>query len=67
MFKDFYGFRIAYVERRLVLGIEIVLCDPDSYFAGRRYALGVTSFGVAKNTLTTIGLDCPIWLIGIRG
>ena len=25
MFKDFCGFRIAYAERRLVLGIEIVL------------------------------------------
>jgi len=22
-------------------------------------------FDIAKNTLTTIGLDCPIWLIGI--
>jgi len=66
MFKDFCGFRIAYAERRLALGIEIVLSDPNSYFAHRRQAIGgMASFDVAKNTLTTIGLDCPIWLIGI--
>ena len=29
MFKDFCGFRIAYAERRLALGIEIVLSDPN--------------------------------------
>jgi len=67
MFKDFCGFRIAYAERRLALGIEIVLSDPNSYFAHRKHAIGgMASFDVAKNTLTTIGLDCPIWLIGIR-
>jgi len=67
MFKDFCGFRIAYAERRLALGIEIVLSDPNSYFAHRKQAIGgMASFDVAKNTLTTIGLDCPIWLIGIE-
>ena len=67
MFKDFCGFRIAYAERRLALGIEIVLSDPNSYFAHRKSAIGgMASFDVAKNTLTTIGLDCPIWLIGIK-
>jgi hypothetical protein len=67
MFKDFCGFRIAYAERRLALGIEIVLSDPYSYFAHRKNAIGgMASFDIAKNTLTTIGLDCPIWLIGIR-
>ena len=66
MFKDFCGFRIAYAEKRLSLGIEIVLCDPMSYFAHRRNAIGgMASFKVAKDTLTTIGLDCPIWLVGI--
>ena len=66
MFKDFCGFRIAYSERRLALGIEIVLSDPNSYFAHRRHAIGgMASFDVARNTLTTIGLDCPIWLIGM--
>ena len=67
MFKDFCGFRIAYAERRLILGIEIVLSEPNTYFAHRRSSVGgMASFDIAKNTLTTIGLDCPIWLIGIK-
>lgn len=67
MFKDFCGFRIAYAERRLALGIEIVLSDPYKYFAHRKNAIGgMANFNIAKSTLTTIGLDCPIWLIGIR-
>ena len=66
MFKDFCGFRIAYAERRLNLGIVIVLSNPLEYFAHRKNAIsGMASFDIAKNTLTTIGLDCPIWLIGI--
>ena len=66
MFKDFCGFRIAYAERRLDLGIAIVLSNPPDYFAHRKYEnSGMASFDIAKNTLTTIGLDCPIWLIGI--
>jgi hypothetical protein len=66
MFKDFCGFRIAYAERRLALGIEIVLSEPNTYFAHRRSSVGgMASFDIAKNTLTTIGLDCPIWLLGI--
>ena len=66
MFKNFCGFRIAYAERRLDLGIVIVLSDPPAYFAHRKHEInGIASFDIAKNTLTTIGLDCPIWLIGI--
>ena len=66
MFKDFCGFRIAFAERRLALGIEIVLSDPNSYFSHRKSAIGgMASFDIAKNTMTTIGFDCPIWLIGI--
>ena len=66
MFKDFCGFRIAYAERRLALGIEVVLCDPPAYFSHRKNAIGgMASFNIAKGTLNTIGLDCPIWLIGI--
>jgi hypothetical protein len=66
MFKDFCGFRIAYAERRLALGVEIVLTDPPAYFAHRKNAIGgMASFDIAKNTLTSIGLNCPIWLIGI--
>jgi hypothetical protein len=67
MFKDFCGFRIAYAERRLALGIEIVLSNPTSYFAHRKNAIGgMANFEIAKGTLTTIGLDCPIWLIGMN-
>ena len=66
MFKDFCGFQIAYAERRLDLGIVVVLSNPPAYFAHRKTAIsGMASFDIAKNTLTTIGLDCPIWLIGI--
>ena len=68
MFKDFCGFKIAYSERRLALGIEIVLCDPNRYFADRKKAIsGMAYFRIAKDTLMSIGLDCPIWLIGIEG
>ena len=66
MFKDFCGFRIAYAERRLALGIEIVLSDPPVYFAHRKNAIGgMENFNIARDTLTTIGLNCPIWLIGV--
>jgi hypothetical protein len=66
MFKDFCGFRIAYAERRFALGIEIVLSEPNEYFAHRKSAVGgMASFDIAKSTLNTIGLDCPIWLLGI--
>lgn len=66
MFKDFCGFRIAFAERRLALGIEIVLSEPVKYFAHRKSSIGgMASFDVARETLTTIGLECPIWLVGI--
>jgi len=66
MFKDICGFRIAYAERRLALGIEIVLSEPTKYFAHRKSSIGgMASFDVARETLTTIGLECPIWLVGI--
>ena len=67
MFKDFCGFRIAYAEHRLALGIEIVLADPQEYFAhGKNAVSGMASFDVAKTTLSTIGLDSPIWLVGVE-
>jgi hypothetical protein len=67
MFKDFCGFRIAYAEHRLALGIEIVLVDPTGYFSHRKSAVsGMASFDIAKNTLVTIGLDSPIWLVGVE-
>lgn len=66
MFKDFCGFRIATYERRLALGIEIVLNNPNKYFSHRRNAIsGMAYFDIAQRTLPAIGLDCPTWLIGI--
>ena len=68
MFKDFCGFRIASYERRLALGIEIVLCEPSKYFSHRKNAVGgMAYFEIAKRTLPAVGLDCPIWLLGITG
>ena len=67
MFKDFCGFSICRYERRLALGIEIVMCEPSKYFSHRRNATsGMAYFNIAKKTLPAIGLDCPIWLVGIR-
>lgn len=52
---------------RLALGIEIVLCEPYKYFSHRRNAVGgMAYFDIAKSTLPTIGLDCPIWLVWVR-
>ena len=67
MFKDFCGFRIARYEQRLSLGIELVICEPSKYFSHRKGAIGgMAYFEIAKSTLPAIGLDCPIWLIGIK-
>ena len=67
MFKDFCGFRMAYYERRLALGIEIVMIEPNVYFEHRKSAVtGMAYFEVARKTLPAIGMDCPIWLIGIK-
>ncbi|MGA2465583.1 MAG: hypothetical protein ABSH06_14650 [Thermodesulfobacteriota bacterium] len=67
MFKDFCGFRIAKYERRLALGVEIVLCEPYKYFSHRMKAIGgMAYFDIAEKTLPAIGLNCPIWLVGIR-
>jgi hypothetical protein len=67
MFKDFCGFRIATFEKRLALGIEIVLSEPNEYFSHRKSSInGMAYFDIAKKTLPAIGLDCPIWLIGMK-
>jgi len=67
MFKDFYGFKIAYYERRLSLGIEVVISKPQDYFSHRQKSVsGMAYFEIAKKTLPAIELGCPIWLIGIE-
>jgi len=67
MFKDFCGFRIAHYERRLALGIEIVLVSPNRFFSHRRNSVsGMAYYDIAVKTMMAIGLDCPIWLVGIE-
>jgi hypothetical protein len=67
MFKDFCGFQIAWREGRIALGVSVVMCDPGKYFAHRvRAVSGMAYFSVAASTLPTIGLDCPIWVVGIE-
>ena len=67
MFTDFCGFKIAWQERRLTLGIEIVICDPGKYFAHRKASTsGMAYFDIAKKTLPAINLECPIWLVGVK-
>ena len=67
MFKDFCGFKIAYYERRLSLGVEIVMSYPWLYFSHRKDSVsGMAYFDIAVKTLMAIGLNCPIWLIGIE-
>ena len=42
VFRDFCGFKIAYHERGLALGIEAIMYNPRSYFLtvlSRRYDL----------------------------
>ena len=36
MFKDYGGSRITFAERRLALGIEILLSEPVKFFAHRK-------------------------------
>jgi hypothetical protein len=55
MFKDFCGFKMAFAERRLALGIEIVLSEPTRYFSHRLNAIGgMANFEIAKSTLSLI-------------
>lgn len=64
--KTFVGLRIAYYEKRIALGIEIVISEPNKYFSQRKESItGMAYLEIAKQTLPAIGLNCPIWLIGI--
>ena len=59
MFKDFCGFRIGNYERRLSLGIEIVICEPTVYFSHRKNAVsGMAYFDIARKTLPAIWCPC---------
>lgn len=67
MFKDFCGFRIARAEGRLALGIEIVMSNPGKYFFHRKKSISeMAYFEIARKTLPAIGIECPIWVVGIK-
>jgi hypothetical protein len=66
LYKDFCGFRIARVESGLSLGIEIVMENPVGFGRlSKHKGSGLAGFNDARRTLTAVGLDCPIWLIGL--
>ena len=49
MFKDFCGFKMAYADKRLALGIEIVMFKPSEYFAHRKNSIrGMAGFELRK-------------------
>jgi hypothetical protein len=55
MFKDFCGFRIARYEKRLALGIEIVLSEPSKYFSHRKNSIGgMAYFIIARNKAVSV-------------
>ncbi len=67
LLMDFCGFRMAYAEKRLALGIAMVLVDPGGYFSRPDEDFkDMARFDAAKDALNAIGLDCPIWLVGIE-
>lgn len=67
MFKDFLGFKMAFNERRLALGVEIVIEKPVEYFKHRKGAIaGMAYYSIAEKTLEAIGLNCPILVIGLH-
>jgi hypothetical protein len=66
-FRDFCRFAITYHERRLDLGILIVMHDPKTYFSeeGSRVS-GMAEFETIRKAMWAVDLDCPIWLIGLK-
>jgi hypothetical protein len=66
-FRDFCRFAITYHERRLDLGILIVMFDPKMYFSeeGPRVS-GMADFETIRKAIWAVDLDCPIWLIGLQ-
>jgi len=66
-FRDFCRFAITYHERRLDLGILIVMFDPKTYFSeeGPRVS-GMAEFETIRKAMWAVDLDCPIWLIGLK-
>lgn len=65
--KDFTKFRIAFAEKRIGLGIEIVLENPDLFLSDKKTGENTQAhFDEVKKMLSMLDLDCPIWLIGIE-
>ncbi len=66
LFTDYCGFRLTHAEERLALGIEIVMSEHASPLVQTAEGSeNKVTFQLAKETLETIGLTCPVWLIGI--
>lgn len=63
---DFSKLQIAYHERHLSLGIEMLMAEPRAFFRNRSASVsGMAEFSVAKEILPILGLECPVWLVGI--
>ena len=55
---DFNNFQLAYAEKRIPFGIELVLMQSSD--------LDGACFGLGVELLSMLKFDCPIWLIGLR-
>ena len=65
--QDFIKYRISYVEKRLDLGIELVIKDKTIFSLDEdNDSESPVLFNTATNTLVMLGLECPICLIGIE-
>jgi hypothetical protein len=53
--SDLIKFRIAFAEKRIQAGIEIIIQNGDAPAA----------FETVKDMLVKLDIDCPVWLIGI--
>jgi hypothetical protein len=53
--SDVIKFRIAFAEKRIRAGIEIIIQNGDT----------PATFETVKDMLVKLDIDCPVWLIGI--
>ena len=65
--QDFIKLRISYAEKRMALGIELVVKDKTIFsFSEENNSEPPVLFDSAINTLVMLDIECPIWLIGIE-
>jgi len=53
--SDLIKFRIAFAEKRIQVGIEIIIQNGN----------GLSEFENVKDMLVKLDVDCPVWLISI--